>query len=99
MKKLLLLSMALVLFGIGALFHTAWIHDAMAFAAQAVKTDFSMFLAVGAIALAAALVEGIGIARIWTHARSRLQRSVLSQGSTQCDAPGVMGFGTTHARC
>ncbi len=99
MKKLLLLSMALVLFGIAAMFSPSWIHDAMAFAAQAVKTDFSMFLAVGAIALAAALAEGIGLAKAWAHARSRLQRSVLSQGSTKCDAPGVMGLGSAHARC
>lgn len=99
MKKLLLLSMALTLLGIASLFTASWYHDAMAFVASAAKSDFSMFLAAGAIAIAAALVESIGHAKAWAHARLRIQRSVLSQGSTQCDAPGMVGFGSIHARC
>ncbi len=98
MKKLLLLSMSLILFVAAAVFAVPWLSEAIAFARASV-TDFSIFLGVGAIAIAAAALSNKATAKAWAHARIRLQRSVLSQGSTQCDAPGVMGFGTTHARC
>ncbi len=73
--------------------------DSLAAAFSAWKNDYILFIGVGAMAFVAAVASAKVLSRAWAHARLRLQRSLLSQGSTSCDAPGMVGFGSIHARC
>ena len=78
----------------------AWlVPDTLAAAFTAWKTDPAALMGVGAMAFVAMIAAAKVLTAAWAHARLRLQRSVLSQGSTSCDAPSVMGFGSIHARC
>ena len=73
--------------------------DSLAATFNAWKNDYILFVGVGAMAFVAAVASAKVLSRARAHARLRLQRSLLSQGSTSCDAPGMVGFGSIHARC
>ena len=73
--------------------------DSLAATFNAWKTDPAALMGVGAMAFVAMIAAAKVLTAAWAHARLRLQRSVLSQGSTSCDAPGMVGFGSIHARC
>lgn len=78
----------------------SWIiPEAMAAAAAAWQTNYTLLIGVGAMAFVAMIAAAKVLTAAWAHARVRLQRSVLAQGSTSCDAPGMVGFGSIHARC